>query len=78
MKANGMLDSIKMHSALEDAIAHAERDYPELEINIARDGGDVVELLLYDIKDYRMLNSIVARYNKWYPDEITYYSLSFI
>ena len=66
--------SWKSRPTLDRAIELADKHYPQLEINIARDDGDGIELFLYDITDFHLTHSIVASYNKWF-DEITFYSL---
>ena len=60
------------HPALDRAIELAEKEYPNLEINIARDGGDIIELLLYDMKDYNYSNCILFSYNKWYDEPLSF------
>ena len=67
-----------MGTALKEARILVERDYPDLEINVARDSGDVVVLWLQDTKDYRDANCIIASYNMWYPGEIMYYKPTII
>lgn len=67
----------KMSAVLQKALDLVERDYPKLEVNIARDGGEVVQLLLYDDKSFSLKKSLLASYNQWYPEEITYYQLNF-
>jgi hypothetical protein len=64
-----------MRDIIKEAEKLIKRDYPNLEINVARDGGDVVEFLLYDSENLRLGDSIVASYNMWYPSEILYFKL---
>lgn len=61
---------------LDRAIELAEEKFPKLEINVARDGGDVVELLLYDVEEYNHADHRVGCYNKWY-DQMSFCSLTF-
>ena len=65
----------KPAKVLDAAIDLIERDHPELEINIAKDSGEMVEFLLYDTNEYRLRSSLIASYNMWYPGEINYYTI---
>ena len=64
-----------MSKTIDEALVLITRDYPQLEVNVARDGGDVVEFLLCDNEDFGMSNCVVASYNMWYPGGINYYEL---
>ena len=68
----------KKQTTIEKGTEIIKLDYPDLEINIARDGGDVVEFLLYDIKDYKYANCLIASYNQWYPQEMLYFKFDSI
>ncbi len=74
MVPEGLWQKHKHRPTLDRAIELADKTFPKLEVNVARDGGDVVELLLYDVEEFRDSNHRIAHYNKWY-DEIRFSKL---
>lgn len=68
--------TVRPRKTLNRAIELAEQAFPELELSIARDGADIIQLFLFDGVGFRCSDSMIASYNKWY-DEITFYKLTF-